>query len=294
MSESRRPEDETTQGASPSWDQPSSTASDRPQPGQSSSEPTGVTADEPAWTPAPPASSETGGSQTPAYEPVPAETTYQPAYTPPAAAAPAYPPAYQPPEQAAYPPQYQQPQAVYQQQQPYPPQYQQPASAWGQSSVVAETRDHAHSLAVALASVFLGFWGLIFTLFGILFLIGGASIGNLIRSDPQFDSVDPAQIDQAIGALGGGAIFMLLIGLPHLLAAIGAPLHKGWARWTGVIVSVLGVLLGVLIMSAGRTTTVVNDQRVTVDAIGPAMFFIVPYALTLLALILSRRHFRSS
>jgi len=33
---------------------------------------------------------------------------------------------------------------------------------------------------------------------------------------------------------------------------------------------------------------------VTVDPIGPALFVMVPYALSLVALIFSRRHFRSS
>lgn len=308
MSEPRRPEDGSTQGSNPSWDQPATTGADEPassQPtsppdsrpsddplmGTPTSEPTVVTSDEPAWAPAPPQPSDSDASPAPAYEPVPTETTYQPAYTPPAYSppaaplAPAYPPAYQQPEQPAYPPQYQQA--------AYPPQYQQPASAWGQSAVVAETHDHAHSLGVALASLFLGFWGLLFTLFGILFLVGGAGITELIRNDPGAAGLEPGQIDQIVGVFGVGAVVMLLIGIPHLLAAVGAPLHKGWARWIGVIVSILGILLGVLVLAGGRGSTIVNDQRVTVDSIGPALFFIVPYALALLALIFSRRHFRS-
>jgi hypothetical protein len=160
--------------------------------------------------------------------------------------------------------------------------------------VETEPRDHAHSLGVALASVFLGFWGLLFTLVGILFLVGGGGFTDMIRNDPQLEGIDPAQIDQVMGAFGVGAVIMLLIGIPHLLAAVGAPLHKGWARWMGVIVSVLGILLGVLILSGGSSSTVVSDQRVTVDPIGPALFVMVPYALSLLALIFSRRHFRSS
>jgi hypothetical protein len=268
MSEPRRPED-STEGSSPSWDQPSSTPDDQPASSQ------------PAWAPAP-QSGAADPSQQPPYEPVSAETTYQPAYTPPpysppAASAPAYPSATQQPEQPAY-----------------PPQYQQPASAWGQSSVETEPRDHAHSLGVALASLFLGFWGLLFTLVGILFLVGGEGFTELIRNDPQLEGIDPAQIDQVMSAFGVGAVIMLLIGIPHLLAAVGAPLHKGWARWMGVIVSVLGILLGVLILSSGSSSTVVSGQRVTVSPVGPALFLIVPYTLSLLALIFSRRHFRSS
>lgn len=295
MSEPRRPEDGSTEGSSPSWDQPSSTHPDQPGSGEPAprstedtlvgtptSEPTAVTSDPPA------------------YEPVPSETTYQPAYTPPSPTPaapsapvyqqepqPAYPPQYQQEQQPAYPPQY--PQAA------YPPAYQQPASAWGQSAVAPETRDHthAHSLGVALASLFLGFWGLLFTLAGILFLVGGAGFADLIRNDAQLDGIDPAQLDQVMSVFGVGAVIMLLIGIPHLLAALGAPFHKGWARWLGVIVSILGILLGVLILSGGNSSTVVNDRVVTVSTIGPALFVIVPYALALLALILSRRHFQS-
>lgn len=301
MSEPRRPEDGSTQGSTPAWDQPSSTGTDasadsqpagqaaaRPQEdpsvGTPTSEPTVVTSGEPTWAPQ---SGQAGPpEQGHTYEPVSAETTYQPAYTPPASSQGAYPPAYQQPEQSPYPPQYQQP--------AYPPAYQQPASAWGQSSVATEERDHAHSLGVALASLFLGFWGLLFTLFGILLLVGGGGFTELIRNDPQLEGIDPAQLDQVMSAFGVGAVIMLLIGIPHLLAAVGAPLHKGWARWTGVIVSILGILLGVLVLSGGSSSTVVNGQRVTVNTLGPALFFIVPYALSLLALILSRRHFRSS
>lgn len=280
MSEPRRPED-STEGSSPSWDQPSSTPADQPASSQPASEPTAETSSQPAWAQAP-QSGAADPSQQPTYEPVSAETTYQPAYTPPpysppATSAPAYPSATQQPEQPAY-----------------PPQYQQPASAWGQSSVETEPRDHAHSLGVALASLFLGFWGLLFTLVGILFLVGGEGFTELIRNDPQLEGIDPAQIDQVMSAFGVGAVIMLLIGIPHLLAAVGAPLHKGWARWMGVIVSVLGILLGVLILSSGSSSTVVSGQRVTVSPVGPALFLIVPYALSLLALIFSRRHFRSS
>jgi uncharacterized membrane protein YedE/YeeE len=304
MSEPRRPEDGSTQESSPSWDQPASTGPDSsaasqpasppyqdPLTGTPTPEPAEVTSEEPAWTPAQPPPVDAPPPQTPAYEPVSTDTTYQPAYTPPADQPPAYPPQFQQPP--AYPPAYQQ-----QEQPPYPPQYQQaayqqPASAWGQSAVVDETRDHAHSLAVALASLFLGFWGLLFTLVGMLFLVGGAGFTDLIRNDPQLEGIDPAQIDQVMGAFGVGAVIMLLIGIPHLLAALGAPFHKGWARWVGVIVSILGILLGVLILSGGSSSTVINDQRVTVSTIGPALFVIVPYGLALLALIFSRRHFRS-
>ncbi len=286
MSEPRRPEDGSTEASDQSWDQPSATRSDEPASSAfPTSEPTVVTSGEPAWVPTPPGSSDQGVPGLPGHEAVSAETTYQPAYTPAASADPA---AYQQPGQAPYPAQYQQPPAA------YPAPYQQPASGWGQASTgVAEAPEHAHSLGVALASVFLGFWGLAFTLLGILFLIGGAGIGSLIRNDPRLGSVDPAQVDQAFSALGVGAVILLLIGIPHLLAALGAPLHKGWARWMGVIVSVLGILLGVLILAGGSSSTVVNDQRVTVSAVGPALIVIVPYALALLALILSRRHFRN-
>ncbi len=298
MSEPRRPEDGSTQSSTPAWDQPSSTGADAsadsqpatppredPLVGTPASEPTVVTSDEPAWATQAAQSGGSEASQEQTYEPVSTETTYQPAYTQPAPSQAAYPPAYQQPEQSTYPPQYQQP--------AYPPPYQQPASAWGQSSVATEERDHAHSLGVALASLFLGFWGLFFTLIGLVFLVGGAGISSIIRNDPQFGSLDPAQIEQAVSVLGVGAVILLLIGIPHLLAAVGAPLHKGWARWIGVIVSILGILLGVLILMGGSSSTVVNGQRVTVSTLGPALFFIVPYALALLALILSRRHFRS-
>ncbi|MGI8534252.1 MAG: hypothetical protein ACR2LP_05175 [Candidatus Limnocylindrales bacterium] len=231
----------------------------------------------------PPATTDAAWATSSSPDPVSADTAYQPVYAP------------APQPQAAQPPPYQQPsfQQPSYQQQPYPA-YQQPpgaapVSAWaaGGQEVVA-TRPHAHSLAVALAAVFLGATGLFWTLI---------AVGTLLFSSllPQLGGTNIPQATRDILQSGGivFAVIMLIIGLPHLLAALGAPLHKGWARWLGVIVSVVGILLGALILAGGNVTNTVNNQTVTFNAVGPALFIAVPYALSLLALIFSRRHFAS-
>ncbi len=90
----------------------------------------------------------------------------------------------------------------------------------------------------------------------------------------------------------------LILGIPHLLAAIWAPLHRNWARVLGIIVAVLGCLLGVLALLSGQgssTQRLPDGSTVTTTGspIASALLFLVPYGFTLLALLLSRRHFRS-
>ncbi|MBA2253494.1 MAG: hypothetical protein H0W07_00060 [Chloroflexi bacterium] len=147
------------------------------------------------------------------------------------------------------------------------------------------TEGHHHSLAVALASIILGFWGLIFTLFGLAALLGGPALLDAALRQGGLSSSDVGQARSVIGVVG---IVLLVIGVPQLLSAIWAPLHSGWARVLGIIVGILGVLLGLLVLATPATT--VNGTRSS-PLVG-ALFFLVPYGFALLALLLSRKHFR--
>lgn len=279
----------------------------RAQPGssdESGSSSTGSTSpDNMGWQAGAPAQSGSSWQASP-QEPVSTDTIYQPAYTPP----PASQQGYQQP--ANQPPTYQTPsvdQPPYQQQPGYPPAYappvgpsapyQAPTSNWGQQWADQEPARvrHDHSLGVGIASVFLAALGLLFTLFGIGFLVLGAAIFQLAGQNAPFE---PGQLEAARSGLVVVAIIALVIGIPHVLAAIWAPLHKNWARVVGIIVSVVGILLGILVLisPAQRSTVTQADGTTITTSFNPAigsLFFLIPYGFTLAALILSRRHFRS-
>lgn len=296
MSEPRRPEDDPS--AQPSTDQPqrpsdasSDMSGDLTVRSASASTGSETRSSDPdtALTGSSGSTGSAGSSSGSPTEPVSTETVYQPAYTTPS---------YQQPQQPAYPPGYQPPyeQQTAQYQQPAAP-YQQPANAWQQPWATAETpaREHHHSLGVAIASVILGFFGVFFTLMGLIALLGGGPLADLIRQQGTVSAIDLDQMLQAFTVVG---IIGLVLGIPHLLAAIWAPLHRNWARVLGIIVAVLGCLLGVLALlgSQGSSTQSLPDGTTvttTGSPIATALLFFVPYGFTLIALLLSRRHFRS-
>lgn len=298
MSEPRRPEDEPTSTPSTPSGTPVETTS------SSSSSAPSTPVDDLGW-------QEPVPEQTRSSEPVSTDTTYQPAYQQPSNQQPNY---QQPPPTPTYqPPSFDQPtyqQPAYQQpnyQQPYPPPsyaagppaapYQAPPSQWAQqwASQEAPAVRHDHSVAVGLAAVFLGMFGLFFTLIGIVALVAGAAVLQVLRGNPNFTQ---GQVNTIAGALTVGAIILLVIGVPQLLAAIWAPLHKNWARVVGIIVSAVGLLLGILvaISPVSRSTFTQPDGTVVATEFNPlfgALFFLIPYGFSLLALIFSRRHFRN-
>lgn len=233
----------------------------------------GTSTSSPAWATAP--------------DPVSSETSYQPVFTPASPPVSQAPPAFQQPSYqqptSQQPPYQQPPDQAYQ-----PPAYPQSQGQWVAPQDQSVARPHNHSTLVGLASVFLGFVGLFWTFLGLAVLLLGSLINDLGRGQ-----LTQAQIDAVRGGGVVAGIVLLVIGLPHLIAAIWAPLHKGWARWLGVIVSVLGVLLGVVIATSPTSSTTINGQVVTTNPLGPGLFILVPYAVSLVALIFSRRHFAS-
>lgn len=288
MSEPRRPEDDPSVQSSSDQSQSASGASPE-------------TIGDPTWrsgaastgadVPSTSSGGASAGSAVPSAgsEPVSTETVYQPAYTTPS---------YQQPQQPAYPPGYQPPyeQQTAPYQQPAAP-YQQPGTAWQQPWATAEApaREHHHSIGVAIASVILGFFGVFFTLMGVIALVASEPLTDVLRQQGNFSAAQLDQVRQVFGVLG---VVGLLIGIPHLLAAIWAPLHRNWARVLGIILAVLGCLLGVLALlgpQGSSTQTLPDGTTVTTTGspIASALFFLVPYGFTLVALLLSRRHFRS-
>ena len=137
---------------------------------------------------------------------------------------------------------------------------------------------------VTLAAIYL-------IVMGVLLALAGAACGLLGGA---VGSIDPGAgaggnpFAFAGGLLAVFGIIILVLGILSIAAGAGALGGKGWARWTGVIVSVLFVILGVLIMVGSLGN---------LDASGGATSLIfwviitVAYALTAWALIKANDYF---
>jgi hypothetical protein len=88
-------------------------------------------------------------------------------------------------------------------------------------------------------------------LFGLLFVFLGAAIGQM--QDLFSQSGLSAEQTRVLVSVGGVVLFVfggiaLAVALAHLLSGIGVLKRWGWARILGIVMSVLGVLLWLLIL----------------------------------------------
>jgi hypothetical protein len=162
---------------------------------------------------------------------------------------------------------------VTEQQQPQwspPPQQ---TTGWGAGGPAPVERP----MGVTLAAIYLIVMGVLMGLLGACVgLIGGAA-GGLEGQMP------------GIGMLGGAiavfGIIILVLGILQIVAGAGSLSGKGWARWTGIAISVIVVVLTVLgalgSLAAGQAIT---DMLLTI-VIG------VLYALTAWALFQATGYF---
>ncbi len=115
---------------------------------------------------------------------------------------------------------------------------QQPAG-WNGSSMAPVERPSG----VTLGAIFL-------IVMGVLMALGGAAcglLGGALFGGAGGVGGDPSGL---FGALAGmavvGGIIILVLGILHIAAGAGALSGKGWARWTGIILSVIFAVLMIL------------------------------------------------
>jgi hypothetical protein len=198
-----------------------------------------------------------------------------------------YPPqqGYQQPYQG-YPPQGY-PQQGYPQpgypQQGYPPGY--PAAYYGQQ----QQRGPLYATMVMVA-----FAGLLLALFGIADIGGGAwlytqgkELANLVdRTSVNLfgTSLDKPTLRALLGPLPP---ILIVFGILEVLSGLFIVAHKGWARWLGVLLSLVGLVVGVISISFALALA----PGVSFALIG-AIVVLVGYAFILLMLLAGGRHFR--
>lgn len=133
---------------------------------------------------------------------------------------------------------------------PMPNPYQQPPQ-WGsgypgQSPYWSSPPRYGSSPLAVIAGILLLLVGVLLTLFGLLMLavgMGGAAF--LGEMDPFIG--DPAAVAAFILVF---AFILLSIGILEIVASIGVFVHKGWARWLGIVMAAIGLVFGFLLLFA--------------------------------------------
>ena len=116
----------------------------------------------------------------------------------------------------------------------------------------AAVRQSSSGLAKAAAIVLLVF-GVLASLAGVLFLLGGA-VASGIGDDTGFTRFG----DFVGGVLVVVGIIVLLIGLVEILGGIGSWRGSEWGRVIGLVYGVLGFLFGLAAAAGGRRVEDVN------------------------------------
>ncbi|CAN5722820.1 hypothetical protein BH23CHL7_BH23CHL7_08920 [soil metagenome] len=156
-----------------------------------------------------------------------------------------------------------------------------PQSGWGAGGPARPERP----TGVTLAAIYL-------IVMGVLLALGGAACGVFGGA---LTTVDPGTsgVDGNLFAIGGAAlalmgIIVLVLGVLSIAAGAGALGGKGWARWTGIVVSGLFVVLGLvaIVSSLGN----LNEQGVATGLVFWAVITAL-YGLTAYALIRAKAYF---
>lgn len=228
------------------------------------------------WPPADQQQWPAGGSQQPgqAWQ-QPAEPTQQPTG------------GWQQPQQPPAQPWQQPPNQVWQQPQQPPSQWG-AAPAWGPEAQY--DAGYPTSPMVAIAAIVLLVFGLLVTLIGGLGAALGGVIENALRELAETETTGLEGFDLS----GLSDVFLvifgilLVIGILHLVSAIGIFLHKQWARVIGILLAVLGTLIGVLGLVGASNVAASMDGSEWIVPIAMA----VGYGFVLFALIAGSSHFR--
>ena len=266
-------------------------------------EPDDETKEHPAYGDPDPSNAPVPGTAVPPAAPgmapiIPATAPAPPAYPAPAGypQAPAYPQAPSSPQTPAYP---QPPPSAWpgqgQWQQPgygAPPAYGQPAygaapdypaaQPWAGGAPMYRT-----SFLVALASLILIIFGVAVAVLGAWTLTLGPDLGRFIRDNDIAifgRQIERDTLKSIISPMPG---ILMVLGLLQLLVGAVVLAHRNWARWLGVLLALLGLIVSVIALSA--VLALVPGVSVQLMA---ASTLVIGYALVLLALIAGGGHFR--
>ncbi len=193
-------------------------------------------------------------------------------------------------------------QSAYGQQQPgYPPQPGQPYAYAqpGQDQYYAQGEGgYNRSFLAVLAGWVLLTWGFVWGIAGALVLWAQSVtdwLGDVtLSADAQDLIADVEATEERIFAFGG---ILLIIGIIHLIAAVGVFGHRRWGRAFAIVLSILGILgaLGIFTISAGFEAMDVGIEAAMEGegtSVAASFFVLACYLLVFAGMTIGRRHFK--
>ena len=135
-------------------------------------------------------------------------------------------------------------------------------------------------MGVTLGAIYLIVMGVLISLVG-----GCATIGGGILSQAGNGTTSQGLAAGLGGFLAGLGIFILVLGILSIVAGAGVLSGRNWARWLGIVISVIFAILLVL----GGLTTLTAQNGMT-SGVGSLIVGVL-YALTAYALIASSSYF---
>ena len=145
------------------------------------------------------------------------------------------------------------------------------------------------SILVALAGVVLIIFGLAVALLGGWTLTQGPELGRFIRDNDIAIFGTHIQRDTLRSILEPMPGILMFLGVLQLLVGAVILAHRGWARWLGVLLALLGLLVSVVALSAVLALVPGTSVQLMI-----AVVLLLGYAYVLLALIAGGSHFRAT
>jgi uncharacterized membrane protein (DUF2068 family) len=149
---------------------------------------------------------------------------------------------------------------------------------------------------VVLAGFALLTWGLVIAMGGGLLLWTNDLLGHISGLDLSPEMVDLVeQADEQVVAWGG---ILVILGIIHMIAAVGVLAHRRWGRAFAIVLGLIGTIFGIAIVFSAVGWEIFQGAEIDTaltgeeGSVAAGVFVAGTYLLILLAMFVGRRHFR--
>lgn len=157
-----------------------------------------------------------------------------------------------------------------------------PAQGWA-----AAAPTYGTNILVALAALLLIVFGIAVAVLGAWLLTQGPALEDLIHRMRSVDLIvfKPTR-DQLEAAFSASPGALMVLGLLQLLVGVFVFAHRGWARWLGVLLGVLGLLLSIVALTSALALVPGTSVQLMI-----AIALLIGYAFVVLTLLAGGGHF---
>ena len=159
-----------------------------------------------------------------------------------------------------------------------------PSSAWTDRPPAVGPWDRPDALyetgrpvGVLISAIILIALGLLFALFGGLFLLAGSVVDQLTTEQTQ--GVPPELISSLVSTFGG---VLLVVGILQVIGGVAAAARRNWGRILAIILSICGLLLGLLFLVAAASPEATTESQQ--GALGIGLVLVLAYGFSIVAL----------